>query len=104
MRKIKFRWWNGVRMVQNEYLRVLAKNLKNGKDGEYMQFTGLKDCNGVEVFDGDILRNISWGGVTIEPFAVEWNDELTGYDIGHSGNYEVIGNIHENPELLGGEG
>ena len=67
------------------------------------QFTGLTDKNGKRVFEGDIVR--------IEDFVnavVKWREDvacwtLQGYIIGNtwgSSMLEVIGNIHDNPELL----
>lgn len=62
-----------------------------------MQFTGLKDRNSVRIHAGDIVSRIRYDG-TVETRIIEWPfcwiysnlDEDT----------EVIGNIHENPELM----
>ncbi len=72
---------------------------------ELMQFTGLKDKNGKEIYEGDIVRNEH--GVL---FTVEWHSHkyvlrYAGYgafntEIRMKEKLEVIGNIHENPELL----
>jgi uncharacterized phage protein (TIGR01671 family) len=90
------------------------------------QFTGLTDKNGKKIFDGDIVQysdpdediihgtvaygNHSCCGTHEVGFFVEWQKpELAMYlreDIGFWTNFreiEVIGNIHDNPELLGGE-
>lgn len=69
------------------------------------QFTGLKDKNGVNIYDGDIL--IDDAGEPIEYWVVKFSD---GGFIGECAgvaealfeltNLEVVGNIHKNPELV----
>ena len=80
------------------------------------QYTGLKDKNGKKIFEGDIVTNMLNCDVGI----VFYDDELCGFyktSTRYSGvfgcgilimcgqeEYEIIGNIHDNPELLeGGE-
>jgi len=81
------------------------------KNATLMQFTGLKDKDGKEIYEGDICRvSIPLHGD--REFVVKWSEEFARFDIAisHSKNkdeeahwvpeHEVIGNIYENPELL----
>lgn len=71
---------------------------------ELMQYTGLKDKNGVEIYEGDIVRHATDEGV----YKIIFEDggfyvkNLFEYDFQTINEYplEVIGNIYENPELL----
>lgn len=78
----------------------------DSNDWEWMQFTGLLDKNGKEIYEGDIIDVTREGH---HRYQVEWypsywalvnkNGNIGIISIG-SGQKEVIGNIHENPELL----
>lgn len=67
------------------------------------QFTGLTDKNGVRIFEGDIIRFEDDIGYVIytEGYARFLVDSPNRYiSMDYSSEFEVIGNIHDNPELL----
>lgn len=108
MRIIKFRAWYepGKNYVpEGGYLAPIYAN-KNVEDGYILeQFTGLLDKNGKEIYEGDIFRLCDGDFYETPPTVVELSDFLGGnYWLVNNGRenpeYEVIGNIHENPELL----
>lgn len=114
-RAIEFRCWNSHasemepwdKMVEMGKIHLVAKNEHPYK---VMQFTGLFDCNGAKIFEGDIVRDhVGVGEVQYSDkkasFKVNYHDGYAKWFIdynlrGERESIEVIGNIHQNPGLL----
>ena len=65
------------------------------------QYTGLKDLNGKEIYEGDIVRTIEKSGVWLSEVRYVVDCFCAGlHTISSYKDIEVIGNIYENPELL----
>ena len=122
MREIKFRAWHSgaKQMLQSRdqgHQGEVFKWLHEGQPVSIMQFTGLRDKNGKDICEGDVVNLLAdagafKGGVTETLASVEWDAEDTGfYYLTQADNFphvkpwfavsvEVIGNIYENPSLL----
>lgn len=120
MREIKFRFWveKASKMSDWETAKKECDRLSILTFPGFipMQFTGCLDKNGVEIYEGDLIRQFNGAK---EPFPVffkngcfMWKSEPLCYDFGVRGDEEesmlyepshwaeVIGNIYEHPELI----
>jgi uncharacterized phage protein (TIGR01671 family) len=120
MREIKFRAWHKYnesmiyfdndRASKDQFQCSAMVRLMTGKDdtGYLMQYTGLK-ADGVEIYEGDIVKCWGWG---ILGWVVYWDEESAQFCLTQDENFhptlkefirgdrsKVIGNIYENPEL-----
>ena len=115
MREIKFRCWvsstkNMVEWKELEDHGDIYRLIKQPSAYPLMQFTGLKDINGVEIYEGDITAyefngKIVTGEVLYKRDQFIINAPFGAYGkgiFGRASKPEVIGNIYENPELLEG--
>ena len=121
MREIKFRglsltrnWIHGNLDDQGDMVEIF--NRDNGMFSKAVvmpktvgQYTGLRDKNGKEIYEGDILKN-----KREENFKLYWNEEMCAFylqniswlsedtpvEFHRMENFEIIGNIFENKELL----
>jgi len=115
-REIKFRAWDGVDYISNPFTLhdLQSKKIQFTKDAVILQYIDIKDKNGVEVYEGDIIRakmflgdeeepyeNVSIGKVVFDCGAFQLSADDLNVDYYH--DIEVIGNIYENPDLLTGK-
>lgn len=126
-REIKFRAWNKEKRNMFNIARLdiadgtcydhlFSRNIYDfWNECILMQYTGLKDINGKEIYEGDIVKipndetlygynagekyqvYFAYGGFRLKP---KYDKNAKGFWLEDDNELEVIGNIYENPELL----
>lgn len=102
MRDIKFRAWNGESMEYGGFFVHATGSIdevyilsKVDEDSPLMQFAGLKDKNAKDIYEGDVVYLAGYGNYECEFPFLELYEAMEHEDIG-----AILGNIHQNPELL----
>ena len=108
-------WWYERTLIGDKAIPYTRGNLYRVDPSTTGQFIGLKDRNNKEIYEGDIVEDIesdarnNWGIITLDPD--EWGEVfITGnedafcyrdfLELIARGRIEVIGNIHDNPDLI----
>lgn len=104
--RFKFRFW----LVDSKKLMYSCGDFPNGVDDLFewmddeaiiMQSTGLKDKNGKLIYEGDIIENFAFRDIVIFTEGIfTTSRSVNNQPLNIHTELLVIGNIHENPELL----
>lgn len=115
MREIKFRAWDKERLLwleinsidfESKKIYLKGGEIRNFSKVNVVEYTGSKDCKGVEIYEGDLIKNKS--GRICKVVWDNWNGgwdatpmigigDWKGFNVSEWKEFtEIIGNIHEN--------
>lgn len=116
-RELKFRAWDGDKMhkvwslLGTNLCKVPKKSYPYSEDivvKDIMQYTGIEDYDGVEVYEGDIIEynnqkgkyyKIYWDECALSILA-DCGERIRDLFIGENTKFIIVGNIYENKELI----
>lgn len=120
MRDIKFRAWDKRKLHMDYEVTLKLGNISDTAEYALMQYTSLKDKNGVEIYEGDVVKTgkkilghnnpedyrnrvmrwSNWRGCWTFDTEDRDKEQSVVWEAAIYDDREVIGNIYENPELL----
>lgn len=107
MREIKFRAWDLDNSIYRERFNITSYGrytIGNGADYSnkiiLMQYTGLKDKKGKEIYEGDIIDGYGVVNFIGGRYVIVYDKEMKSFEDLLGDDDEIIGNIYENPELI----